>query len=101
MNENKPPTVLSYAVDALSMAVAIAAGPGGVGLLASIIGTESPLLNVVTQFGVRLLSKILPSLTAPTVTDEELTAHLASIGHKVEPYDPMATFQAALVQAGG
>src|ERR1035437_8151786 len=95
------PTILAYSLDALKIAVAVAAMPSGLGLLASIIGTDSPILNAVVHFGLRALAGVLPQLTATTITDEDIAAQLKTTGSKVDVYDPMANFQKALVEAGG
>lgn len=95
------PNVGAYLLSGLRMAVGIAAGPGGIGLLMSMIGTNDPLVTAITQFGVRALAGILPQLTAETITDDEIAMHLKVNGSKVEPYDPMAAYQKALAEAGG
>jgi hypothetical protein len=86
----------TYSVAALKLAVNVAAMPQGIALLTSWVGAANPLLGLVVQFGVRGLAAILPMLTGDTVTDDQLAQHLATIGVKVVPYDPMAGFNAAL-----
>jgi hypothetical protein len=89
----------TYAVDALKLAVNVAAMPQGLALLTSWVGVANPLLGAVVRFGVMGLAAILPKLTGDTITDDELTNHLATVGIKVVPYDPMAAFRAALSKA--
>lgn len=86
----------TYAVDALKLAVNVAAMPQGLALLSSWIGVANPLLGAIVRFGVLGLAAILPKLTGATVTEAELVQHLATVGVKVTPYDPMAGFNAAL-----
>jgi hypothetical protein len=86
----------TYAVDTLKLAVNIAAMPQGLALLTKWLGVANPVLGAIVNFGVLGLAAILPKLTGATVTDDELVQHLATVGVKVTPYDPMAGFNAAL-----
>jgi hypothetical protein len=86
----------TYSVAALKLAVNVAAMPQGIALLTSWIGAANPIVGLLVQFGVRGLAAVLPMLTGDTVTDEQLTQHLATVGVKVTPYDPMAGFNSAL-----
>lgn len=98
MSANPPATttsssILTTALDTLKVVVGMAASPGGLSLATTLLGTANPAVLLVEQFGVRLLGPLLATWTAPTVSDADLTTHLATIGVKVVPYDPMAAFR--------
>jgi len=84
--------ILKVASDTLKLVVGMAASPGGLALATSLLGPVSPAILLVEQFGVRILGPMLATWAAPDISDEDVTANLATKGFKVAPYDPMAAF---------
>lgn len=84
---------LKTATETLKLVVGMAASPGGLALATSLLGPVSPAILLVEQFGVRILGPMLAAWAAPDISEEAVTANLASKGYKVVPYDPMAAFK--------
>jgi hypothetical protein len=85
--------VLKTTIETLRLVVAFAASPGGMTLATAILGTASPAILLVEQFGVRLLGPLLETWTTEIVTDADVAAALTAKGYKVVPYDAMAAFK--------
>ena len=96
MSANPSPLgkVGAVAVDTLKLAVNFAATPAGMAAIVGLLGPVSPVVILLTQFGVRALSGIFGSLPSgtTTLTDAEIEAILAKGGVRVEPYDPSTMF---------
>lgn len=92
------PSFGAIAVDVLKLALGIASGPAGILGVATLLGPEHPVLNTIVQFGIRALGKIVPSLTEPEVTDEQLANEIDRQGGTTEPYDPLEPFHTAAIE---
>jgi hypothetical protein len=82
------------AVDTLKLAVQFGSTPEGMAAVIALLGPVSPVVILLTQFGIRALSGILPTISTATVSDADIEAALKAKGVKVEPFDPTSMFKA-------
>jgi hypothetical protein len=59
--------------------------PSAVMSVLGMFGYSNPLTALVVKYGSLGLAEALKAITAPTFTDADVEAHLASKGFKVEP----------------